>query len=88
MSWSSQRAELPQQGGGDRFLTLVDDDTLRRAPHSQESSEHLQTHVPRINKRTVHVACAPNQRVHPETAVSTHRGKLLTGRDVPETGEL
>ena len=55
MSWSFQRAELPQQGCGDRFLTVVDDDTnvvaegggdtpsLRRAPHSQECSERLQT---------------------------------------------
>ena len=47
-TWSFQRAELPDQGCEEGFMSVVDDYTnvdcgsLRRAPHSLESSERLQ----------------------------------------------
>ena len=73
MSCSSQRAELLQQGCGDRFLTVVENETnfdcgrRRRhtiaAPCSSFSGVFgalTNIDVPGANKRIVHIACAPN----------------------------
>ena len=71
MSWSSQWADLPQQGCGDRLLTVVDDDTNvdcgRRQRHiiaapccsvSGVFGALTNIDVPGVKKLAVHVASA------------------------------
>ena len=80
MTWSSHRAELPDQGCEERFMSAVDDYTnvcgsLRRVPYSQESSERLSTRTfqESINAesmlRALPTSTGPHKRSkgHPET---------------------